>query len=90
MLKRQVCMWMVACVALSLAGPSHRVSAADPVPGEMAGYLLVPNERVDPAYNAGFSMYVATWSLFDEYPGWESQTGLFGTWMHNKGETHLN
>ena len=82
MLKRQVCMWMVACVALSLAGPSHRVSAADPVPGEMAGYLLVPNERVDPAYNAGFSMYVAAWPLLSEYPGNRFQTGLFGTWMH--------
>ena len=37
--------------------------------GEMAGYLLVPNQRVPKPYNAGFSMYVAAWPLLDEYPG---------------------
>lgn len=26
-------------------------------------------------------MYVAAWSLFDQYPGQRFQTGLFGTWM---------
>jgi hypothetical protein len=51
-------------------------------PSEMAGYLLVPNEKVDPAYNAGFSMYVTAWPLLREYPGNRFQTGLFGTWMH--------
>jgi len=50
--------------------------------GEMAGYLLVPNERVEKTYNAGFSMYVAAWPLLQEYPGRRFQTGLFGTWMH--------
>ena len=50
--------------------------------GEMAGYLLVPNERVEQTYNAGFSMYVAAWPLLKEYPGNRFQTGLFGTWMH--------
>ena len=50
--------------------------------GEMAGYLLVPNERVEETYNAGFSMYVAAWPLLDQYPGNRFQTGLFGTWMH--------
>lgn len=50
--------------------------------GEMAGYLLVPNERVQEMYNAGFSMYVAAWPLLEEYPGHRFQTGLFGTWMH--------
>jgi hypothetical protein len=50
--------------------------------GEMAGYLLVPNDRVQKTYNAGFSMYVAAWPLLKEYPGRRFQTGLFGTWMH--------
>jgi hypothetical protein len=50
--------------------------------GEMAGYLLVPNEKVEETYNAGFSMYVAAWPLLQEYPGHRFQTGLFGTWMH--------
>ncbi len=50
--------------------------------GVMAGYLLVPNERVPQAYNAGFSMYVAAWPLLEAYPGNRFQTGLFGTWMH--------
>jgi hypothetical protein len=49
--------------------------------GEMAGYLLVPNEKVPETYNAGFSMYVAAWPLLQEYPGSRFQTGLFGTWM---------
>jgi hypothetical protein len=47
----------------------------------MAGYLLVPHERVDRAYNAGFSMYVAAWPLLKNYPGQDFQSGLFGTWM---------
>jgi hypothetical protein len=50
--------------------------------GEMAGYLLVPNEKVPEMYNAGFSMYVAAWPLLQDYPGRRFQTGLFGTWMH--------
>ena len=29
----------------------------------MAGYLLVPNDRVPPTYGAGFGMYVAAWPL---------------------------
>jgi hypothetical protein len=49
--------------------------------GEMAGYLLVPHEKVPDKYNAGFSMYVAAWPLLREYPGSRFQTGLFGTWM---------
>ena len=52
--------------------------------GEMAGYLLVPNDKVEETYNAGFSMYVAAWPLLQEYPGNRFQTGLFGTWMHAK------
>lgn len=50
--------------------------------GEMAGYLLVPHDRVPETYNAGFSIYVAAWPLLQEYPGNRFQTGLFGTWMH--------
>jgi hypothetical protein len=48
---------------------------------EMAGYLIVPHERVDSKYNAGFSMYVAAWPLLKTYPGQDFQSGLFGTWM---------
>jgi hypothetical protein len=47
----------------------------------MAGYLLVPHEKVDKKYNAGFSLYVAAWPLLKNYPGQEFQSGLFGTWM---------
>ena len=61
--------------------------AADPiVPGEMAGYLLVPADKVPDTYNAGFSMYVAAWPLLKDYPGHRFQTGLFGTWMHAQYE----
>ncbi len=49
--------------------------------GEMAGYLLVPNDKVPESFNAGFSMYVAAWPLLKQYPGHRFQTGLFGTWM---------
>ena len=47
----------------------------------MAGYLLVPHEKVDEKYNAGFSMYVAAWPLLENYPGEQFQSGLLGTWM---------
>src|SRR4051794_35664520 len=59
-------------------------SCAEPTvrPGEMAGYLLVPHEKVPETFNAGFSLYVAAWPLLKEYPGNRFQTGLFGTWMH--------
>ena len=58
-------------------------SAQDKSPqkGEMAGYLLVPHERVDKKYNGGFSMYVAAWPLLERYPGNRFQSGLPGTWM---------
>jgi len=56
--------------------------------GEMAGYLLVPNEKVPETYNAGFSMYVAAWPLLREYPGHRFQTGLFGTWMFAQYDGH--
>jgi hypothetical protein len=54
--------------------------------GEMAGYLLVPIEKVPETYDAGFSMYVAAWPLLDKYPGQRFQTGLLGTWMFARKE----
>lgn len=57
------------------------VDAVAPQEAEMAGYLLVPHSRVDPQYNAGFSMYVTAWPLLQNYPGQRFQSGLFGTWM---------
>ncbi|MBN1419571.1 MAG: hypothetical protein JXP34_12410 [Planctomycetes bacterium] len=62
---------------MPVLGASDRIEK-----GEMAGYLLVPNERVPKTYDAGFSLYVAAWPLLKEYPGNRFQTGLFGTWMH--------
>ncbi|MEP6754403.1 MAG: hypothetical protein ABJA67_02795 [Chthonomonadales bacterium] len=56
-------------------------SAAQVQQGELAGYLLVPNSRVDSSFNAGFSMYVAAWPLLKSYPGSQFQSGLPGTWM---------
>jgi hypothetical protein len=64
----------------ALATPAGNV----PQPGEMAGYLLVPHEKVDKKYNAGFSMYVAAWPLLKSYPGQDFQSGLFGTWMFSQ------
>jgi len=49
--------------------------------GEMAGYLLVPNEKVPETFNAGFSMYISAWPLLKRYPGQRFQSGLPGTWM---------
>ena len=54
--------------------------------GEMAGYLLVPHDRVPETYNGGFSLYVTAWPLLHDYPGNRFQTGLFGTWMHAQYE----
>lgn len=75
----------VAALLGAVASVSHAageaVTPAQVKEGEMAGYLLVPNEKVPEKYNAGFSMYVAAWPLLKEYPGHRFQTGLFGTWM---------
>ncbi len=57
------------------------VRSDEPVKGEMAGYLLVPNEKVPDSYDAGFSMYIAAWPLLKHYPGQRFQSGLPGTWM---------
>ncbi|MEQ1823041.1 MAG: hypothetical protein ABL949_11060 [Fimbriimonadaceae bacterium] len=48
----------------------------------LAGYLIIPTaEKMDKAFNAGFSMYVAAWPLLQHYPGHRFQTGLPSTWM---------
>ena len=73
----------------ALAGPGHVLAAqvAERIrPGEMAGYLIVPNEKVPETFNAGFSMYVAAWPLLKAYPGDRFQSGLFGTWMFAQSE----
>jgi hypothetical protein len=62
-------------------GGLTRLQAQSLQPGEMAGYLLIPNERVEKQFNAGFSMYVAAWPLLKQYPGQRFQSGLPGTWM---------
>jgi len=84
MSKRSSSMLFTFCLAPMFALPlTPLIGAANQIQeGEMAGYLLVPNEKVSEAYNAGFSMYVAAWPLLQEYPGNRFQTGLFGTWMH--------
>ena len=62
------------CLAQEAIGVTPQIQK-----GKMAGYLLVPNERVEETYNAGFSMHVVAWPLLEEYPGRRFQTGLFGT-----------
>ena len=69
---------MVLGLALPLYGSGASTQIQE---GEMAGYLLVPNEKVPTTYNAGFSLYVAAWPLLQEYPGHQFQSGLPGTWM---------
>ncbi len=61
--------------------PPAKAPDKSPAAAEMAGYLLVPHEKVDKSFNAGFSMYVAAWPLLKSYPGQDFQSGLFGTWM---------
>ena len=84
MLNKRILQLFISCLALvfvlplvPLIGGPNQIQR-----GEMAGYLLVPHEKVQETYNAGFSMYVAAWPLLQEYPGRRFQTGLFGTWMH--------
>jgi hypothetical protein len=74
---------LVAAFTLVFA-TGARADDTAPKKAEMAGYLLVPHERVDKSYNAGFSMYVAAWPLLKNYPGQEFQSGLFGTWMFSQ------
>ncbi len=84
MLKKRVFTLFTSCLALVFLLPLELlVGASSQIQkGEMAGYLLVPHDKVPETYNAGFSIYVAAWPLLREYPGRRFQTGLFGTWMH--------
>ncbi|MEM9646113.1 MAG: hypothetical protein AAF989_14080, partial [Planctomycetota bacterium] len=64
-----------------LHGPNMARTAEPVRDGQMAGYLLAPNEKVPMDFDAGFSVYVSAWPLLEHYPGRRFQTGLFGTWM---------
>ena len=79
---------LLACLFIpSGLGNRPTVRAAEGIEEvEMSGYLLVPHEKVDERFDAGFSVYVAAWPLVREYPGNRFQTGLFGTWMFAKQE----
>jgi len=83
MLNKRIVILLISCLALVvLAGCRDKWRREHQIEkGEMAGYLLVPNDKVPETYNAGFSMYVAAWPLLQEYPGHRFQTGLLGTWM---------
>jgi hypothetical protein len=80
MLKKRVFSCFAACLALGLSLPLPGATSQIQE-GEMAGYLLVPNDKVPQTFNGGYSMYVAAWPLLKDYPGNRFQTGLFGTWM---------
>jgi len=83
MLKQGLFTSFAFCLAFVFIPPlAPGMGASNPVQkGEMAGYLLVPHEKVPETYNAGFSIYAAAWPLVEKYPGNRFQTGLFGTWM---------
>ena len=89
MLKKRGFQCFTSYLALVFALPlAPLIGASSQVrKGEMAGYLLVPHDKVPETYNAGFSLYVAAWPLLQEYPGRRFQTGLFGTWMHAHYDT---
>jgi hypothetical protein len=85
MISNRTCLLLVGClvaVGLVVSLPPAVLGAPPKVEeGEMAGYLLVPNEKAPPDYGGGFSMYVAAWPLLEKYPGNRFQSGLPGTWM---------
>ena len=69
---------IVAAIACTSFASAHQTGPDS----YLAGDLIVPTgERVERAYNQGFSMYVAAWPLQSVYPGHRFQTGLPGTWM---------
>ncbi|MCF7954412.1 MAG: hypothetical protein K9M75_01285, partial [Phycisphaerae bacterium] len=70
------------CISLALTFVLSAAAFGKARKIEMAGYLGVPNDKVDQSYDGGFSLYVAAWPLVKDYPGNSFQTGLFGTWMH--------
>jgi hypothetical protein len=73
---------LLHCLGALAAGEAPAPAKPGPQAAELAGYLLVPVDKVPEACNAGFSMYVAAWPLLARYPGHRFQSGLFGTWMH--------
>jgi hypothetical protein len=73
---------MLLCPLIVEAGEAAAPAKPVPQAAEMAGYLLVPVDKVAETWNAGFSLYVAAWPLLAHYPGHRFQSGLFGTWMH--------
>ncbi len=76
---------VVETIALDAANEIRQQQKTSQVrQAEMAGYLLIPNERVPDTFDAGFSMYVAAWPLLKAYPGPRFQSGLPGTWMFAK------
>ncbi len=89
MLKKKFFALFTSCLALVFVLPlAPLIGATNQIKkGEMAGYLIVPHDKVPETYNAGFSIYVAAWPLLQEYPGNRFQTGLFGTWMHAQYES---
>ncbi len=71
MLHKRFCLRLtlgLALVFVSLATTALG-TPGQTVKGEMAGYLLVPHEKVEETYNAGFSIYAAAWPLLQAYPG---------------------
>ncbi len=75
---------LLPCLVVLTAGEAPAPAPAKPgaQAAELAGYLLVPVDKVAESWNAGFSLYVAAWPLLAHYPGHRFQSGLFGTWMH--------
>lgn len=90
MLEKSFFTFLTSCLPFVLVSSAAPViSASNQIEkGEMFGYLLVPNDKVQETYNVGFSMYVAAWSLLQKYPGRRFQSGLFGTWMHAQYDGH--
>ena len=77
--------WLVVCLGLLSLAHASNATADDVMPqkAEMAGYLLVPHSKVDATYNAGFSMYVAAWSLLESYPDRNSMRELYRRNQHS-------
>ena len=87
MFKSSKAIWVAVAICMGLMFGQPSIQGAEPAKeAEMAGYLLVPHDKVPESYNAGFSLYVAAWPLLRNYPGNRFQTGLFGTWMHAQYE----
>ena len=64
MTKKRIITLLCICLALRFVLSASALGKARKI--EMAGYLGVPNEKVDQAYNGGFSLYVAAWPLVKE------------------------